>query len=241
MSKKRTQPVPHKGSHLRSERSDDSRSDHNILWIGGAVALALVVVLIAIAVPGNKTATLPSDGSSLSQRLGQPVDGRVIGAADAPVVVQVYEDFQCPHCQDFTAELEPTIMELVADGTVRYEYHHRFVSGPDSIVAGAAAECATDQGAFWEYHDALYAGIRSNPRIVQPDALKAIAVDIGLDSAKFDRCFDTQEHYEQMLRENNEASNRGINATPTILINGTKYQGDFNPETFRAAIEAAAQ
>ncbi len=239
MAKKTKRSAQYKGSRPIGEQTAKGSKNRTILWLAALAAIILVVALIFIATAGNKPAPVVSTGSSKAEEVGQPVDRRTIGSPDAPVVVQAYEDFQCPHCQQFTATLEPTIMELVKAGTVRYEYHHRFVIGPDSITAGAAAECAADQGAFWEYHDALYAAFQSNPQAARVASLKQIAADIGLDTATFNSCLDTQEHYEQMLREDNEARSKGINATPTVFINGEQYQGDFSPESFKAAVEAA--
>lgn len=240
MAKKSQRSIQHKGSRVRSAEAKASTSKRRILWGAGGLALILVAVLVVVALRGNtSSAPVESSGLSLARELGQPVDGRSMGDPNAPVLIEAYEDFQCPHCQEFTRLLEPTIKELVSEGTVRFVYRHRFVIGPESAVAGAAAECALDQGKFWEYHDALYARIPGNPRLVQPDQLKRLAEELGLDTGKFNRCLDTQKHYEAMLREDNEARNRGINATPTIFINGVQYQGEFTPEALRAAVTAA--
>ncbi|NUQ39220.1 MAG: thioredoxin domain-containing protein, partial [Caldilineales bacterium] len=160
---------------------------------------------------------------------------------DAPVEVIAYEDFQCSHCQRFNQEVKSSIMsDLVAPGLATFEFRHRFVIGPDSVRAGAAAECAADQGRFWEYHDALFAALIANPRAVNSGDFKNLASQIGLDTAAFNQCVDSDTHIEKMLREDNEARNAGVNATPTILINGQRYQDAFTPEAFKAAVEAAA-
>ena len=124
-------------------------------------------------------------------------------------------------------------------GIASLEYKHRFVIGAQSAVAAAAAECAADQGRFWEYHDALFAAVGNDPQAVQVPSLKQLAVTTGLDTKKFDQCLDSRQHYEQVLREDADARNKGINATPWVLINGQRYQGGFDVTEFKAAVEKA--
>ncbi|MCP4166124.1 MAG: thioredoxin domain-containing protein [Chloroflexi bacterium] len=234
-----------KGSKPIGESGSVSGSgNRRMLWIviGAAVGLIIILALIALLSGGNDTSTADAGtASSLAETIGQPVDGRLMGDPKAPVLIEAFEDFQCPHCQLFNVALGETIKnDLVAPGIARYEFKHRFVINEGSITIGAATECAVDQGMFWEYHDALFTEIENNASAGLPPGLKRIAADVGLDENTFERCLDSREHYEQMLREDNEARNRDINSTPIILINGTQFRGEFDPEAFKAAVEAAA-
>ena len=244
MAQNDTQPQ-RKGSKPISETSASGGGSRRVLWIVVGVAIALIVLLAAVALlnNGDSNSSTPevATGQTVAERVGQPVDRRVVGDPAAPVLIEAYEDVQCPHCQRYTEALEDTILdELVAQGIARYEYKHRFVIGADSITAGTAMECAADQGLFWEYHNALFAAAPNNASAVQAASLKRLAADTGLDTDEFDQCFDSRKHYEKMLREDNEARDRNVDATPTIFINGVKYQGDFAPEPFIAAVKAAA-
>jgi len=203
----------------------------------------LVVALIAVAVFNQpKASTAAESGVSVSERVNQPVDRKTIGDPEAPVLIEVYEDFQCPHCQRFNADMEDTILdELVAPGIARYSYNHRFVIGPDSLTAGMATECAADQGMFWEYHDALFAAIVSDSRAVTPGNLKGLGEDLGLDTTQFNKCMDSKEYYDEVVRADAAANEEGINSTPTVLINGEIYQGAFEPEVFKEAVQTAAE
>ena len=241
MEKKST-PPPRKGSKPISDSSSKGKSNRTILWIGIAAAGVLVVALIVVAVGGRGGGQTSEPGVTVAEQIGQPVDRRVMGDPAAPVLIEAYEDYQCPHCQRFNTALEDTIRnDLVAPGKARYEYKNRFVISVDSMFAAAAAECAADQGMFWEYHDQLFSNLERNPRFINEDNLKSIARDLGLDTGTFDRCLDTREHYPELEREDNEAANKGINATPTIFINGVRYEGPFDPTEFKAAVEAALQ
>ena len=239
----------HKGSRPIGQQPA-AKSSRRWLWLAGGVALALLVLLAAVSLLNNRatpaTATTAgasdSTGSTVAAAIGQPVDRNVMGDPNAPVLIQAYEDFQCPHCQDFTAAMESTIRnDLVAPGIARFEFLNRFVIGPDSVTAAEAAQCAADQQRFWEYHDALFAALRSNPQTAQNTAnLKRIAGDIGLDTGAFNQCLDSNKYYEELLRADSDASAKGINSTPSVFINGQRYQDALTPDAFKAAVEAAA-
>ena len=243
MTKKDAPSGSRKSSRPISDKSAKRGGNRTILWIAIAVAAVLVVALIAVAVLNQpKTSTSVEPGVSVSERVNQPVVRKIIGDPASPVLIEVYEDFQCPHCQRFNADMEDIILDdLVAPGIARYSFHHRFVIGPDSLTAGMATECAADQGMFWEYHDALFIAVVNDSRAVAVGNLKDLAEDLGLDSGQFNRCIDSKEHYDEVVRADTDASDQGINSTPTVLINGEVYQGAFEPGEFKAAVEAAAE
>ena len=234
-SRKRSKPISDKPAKRGGNRT--------LLLVAVVAAAVLVVGLIAVAVLNQpKTSTAAVPGVSVSERVNQPVDRKIIGAPDAPVLIEVFEDFQCPHCQRFNADMEDTILDdIVAPGIARYSFNHRFVIGPDSLTAGLATECAADQEMFWEYHNALFIAIVNDNRAVAVNNLKGLAEDLGLDTKQFNRCMDSKEHYDEIVRADVDASDRGINSTPTVLINGEVYEGAFEPVEFKAAVEAAVE
>jgi protein-disulfide isomerase len=241
MTKKIESPAPRKGSKPISEAEAKQQASRRWLWVVAGAGVALLVLLAVVALLNSRQPEpTVAAGSSIAAALGQPVNGRVLGDPNAPVAIVAYEDFQCPHCQDFSSALEKTIREeLVKPGIARFEFKHRFVISNDSMVAAMAAECAADQGRFWEYHDVLLAALRRDPRAVQISDFEQLAADIGLDTAAFDTCLESQKHKEAMLREDIEARDRGVNSTPTIFINDVKYEGAFAAEAFKAAVEQA--
>ncbi len=241
MTKKTESPAPRKGSKPIDTAATPGRASRRWLWIVAGAGIALLVLLAAVALLNNRPTSAPvTAASSIATEVGQPVDRRTIGDPNAPVTIVAYEDFQCPHCQDFNTALEKTIREdLVKPGTARFEFKHRFVIGNDSLTAAMAAECAADQGRFWEYHDALLAALRRDPSAVQISDFERLAANIGLDTTTFDECIESQKHREAMLREDIEARDAGVDSTPTVFINGVRYQGSFDPAVFKAAVEQA--
>lgn len=81
----------------------------------------------------------------------------ILGDANAPVTVIEYGDYQCPFCELFSAKVQPLIKQQYVDtGKAKFVFRDFPFLGQESFDAGAAVECAKDQGKFWEYHDALY-------------------------------------------------------------------------------------
>jgi protein-disulfide isomerase len=91
----------------------------------------------------------------------------------------------------------------------------------ESYWAAEAAECANDQGKFWEYHDKLFAEHRGEYVGTYTKAnLKKYAADLKLDTALFNQCIDTDKTKSVIEQSINDAQRRGISGTPTFFING---------------------
>ena len=218
------------------------KNNRIIFWIAIGLGVLLIVALAAVGYASSQKNKAPAAnvGLTIDASVGQPVDRTTIGDPSAPVLVETYEDFLCPHCADFTAELSPVILDLVRAGTVRWEYKYRVIGGSDSLTANMAAECAADQGKFWPYHEELFRRIQEKGKIaVFPNSLKKLAADMGLDEAQFNQCLDSKQHLKEIQKIDQAAAARGVNSTPTIFINGQRYEGSRAPEAFKAAIEAA--
>ncbi len=222
-----------------SRKKSPRKQNRTLFWaaIGLGVVLILILAGIGYASTRSKTSTT---SAFIDETIGQPIDRTSIGDPDAPVVVETYEDFLCPHCAEFTRDLGPVLKDLVKEGKVRWVFKYRVIGGADSYNANMAAECAADQGKFWPYHEELFRRISEQGKIaVYPQGLKQLAADLGLDTQAFNQCFDSKTHLKDIQKIDQLAAARGVNGTPTIFINGQKYTGPRTPEAFRAAIEAA--
>lgn len=163
--------------------------------------------------------------------------GHSKGAADAPVVMVEYSDFQCPFCTRHTQEVAPQLEETyIKSGQMRLVYKHYTVKGPDSVTAALAAECAGEQNKFWEYHDLLFAN--SGQVAFNAENLKAFAVELKLDLAAFSQCFDSQKYLNVVEADSAEAQQLGIRGTPGFFVNDTPVAGAQPLEVFQQTIEA---
>jgi protein-disulfide isomerase len=154
------------------------------------------------------------------------------GAADAPVILIEYTDYQCPYC----TRIQPTLNELLK----RYEGKllHVFKNLPlpmhaEAPLAGAAALCAQDQGKFWELHDWLFVNQRSLSR----ESIVAAAGELGMDTEVLSSCIDQGTYASRVKSETAEAHSYGITGTPGFLINGRVVTGARPIEMFVEIID----
>ncbi|HVZ85795.1 MAG TPA: thioredoxin domain-containing protein [Polyangia bacterium] len=166
--------------------------------------------------------------------LSRAVDGKdwTKGPADAPVTLLEYGDFECPFCGQAFWELKR--LEQAVGDRVRFVFRHFPLARahPHARLAAEAAEAAGAQGRFWEMHDTLF----SNQSALELSDLLAYADDIGLDRRRFTR--DLQEHRfsPKVRRDFMEGVRSGVNGTPTIFIDGQRWDGPFTATALLAAI-----
>ncbi len=154
------------------------------------------------------------------------------GPANAPVEMVEFSDFQCPYCY----RAHPTVKQVLQTygDKVRFVYrNYPLPSHPNARPAAEAAQCANEQGKFWPYHDRLFA----DQTKLGPADLKASAVALGLDAAKFDACFDSHKYQARVdadLKAGNEA---GVDGTPAFFINGRMLSGAQPYDEFKKIID----
>ncbi len=135
--------------------------------------------------------------------------------------------------------LPPIEEEFVATGQVKVQVRPIAILGEESELATQAAECANDQGRFWEYHDTLYANqvSRHNVGVFSQDNLERFAEALALDTTAFDFCLDSGKYAARVTDDTNAALQMGVESTPTILVNGQKVASTV--AELRFAIEEA--
>ncbi len=210
-------------------------SRNALLLIGAGVVLvfALVIIFQQTAVRGNSAAIT-----------GGPTTGKTSdrGPADAKVTVAVYSDFQCPHCKSYVESVEKQLLaEYVDTGKVHYDYRHYIVISRESADAANASECAAEQGFFWAYHDLLFdqQGVQGRDTVSKTN-LKAFGKRIeGLNLSQFDACVDSGKYIEQVYREMQTGTDKGVTGTPAVFVNEKKLDNGQDYQLVKAAIEAA--
>lgn len=205
-----------------------------LIVIGLIVAGAALVVL-AVVWPQLQRPEATASGAIAGEIVtAAPValpnpDGLSVGDADAPVTIDVFEDFQCSACKYFTENIETLVIQnLVATGKARYVFHnYPFLDGDgagddgESDRAANASMCANEQGKFWEMHHTIYAnwggenqGGFSGPR------MQAFAESIGLDVNVFNECFSANKYQAEIQADFDLGKQMGVNGTPTVFVNG---------------------
>ena len=136
--------------------------------------------------------------------------------------------------------MRPVLQSYIDSGKVNLVYKHSAFLGQESVWAAQAAECAADQGKFWEYHDLLFdKQTGENIGTFTKENLIAYAKELGLDSAKFDPCLQNDETLQRVESDTNEGRQVGVSGTPTFFINGKPLVGAQPAEVFKAQLDAA--
>jgi protein-disulfide isomerase len=185
-------------------------------WIIGGVVVAAVLMLALVWINLNAA---PAQPPKLSE-------GRTLGLASAPVTIDEYADFQCPICGRAKQVIRAIAANYIETGKVKVVYHNFAFIGPESEWAAQAAECANDQGKYWDYNYYLFDHqTGENVGAFSRDNLKRFATELKLDRGAFDACFDGGKYVELVQKETADARTRGIQATPSFYINGRFYEG----------------
>ncbi len=155
------------------------------------------------------------------------------GKADAPVRIVEFSDFQCPYCSkvmDTMKQIETTYGDKVS---VTFR-NFPLPMHPDAPKAAEAAQCADDQGKFWEMHDKLF----SNQQALKVEQLKGYAGELGLDAAAFDTCLSSGKYTEEVKADQEAGEAVGVSGTPAFFVNGRFLNGALPFEQFKEAIDA---
>jgi protein-disulfide isomerase len=196
----------------------------------GAIAAFVALVVLSLAT---------ADDHKIERVQEISAEGRSRGSATAPVTIIEFADYQCPFCKRFAETTEGKIEEqYVASGQVRLEFRNMAMIGPESARAAEAAECANDQGKFWEYHDLLYEEQRGeNSGGFSDERLTRLAEDVGLDQGEFSACLDSGRHQQLVIDETEAGRGAGVESTPSFFINGELLTGARPFEDFQKVID----
>lgn len=215
-----------------SRKQRAQKKNNSSYWIIGGVVAAALVVLALVFINLNATLTPQAPPSALNA-------GRVLGKADAPVTIDLYSDFQCPICRRADITIRQLAERYIDTGKAKVVYHNFAFIGQESEWAAQAAECANDQGKFWEYASYLFDHqTGENVGAFSKDNLKKFASDVKLDTATFNACFDNNKYANLIQQEKVEAQGRNIRATPSFYINGQFIEGLLPIDTFAATIDS---
>lgn len=152
------------------------------------------------------------------------------GAADAPITLVQYGDYQCAFCALFNREVKPLIAErFIEAGAVRFEFRHFPWIGAASRRAAHAAYCAHAQGSFWPYHDYLYG---PGGGALSSEELIAAAELLELDVDAFAHCLDDPAFAQRVEEEFRAARHARILTTPTFVVNDERLIAGARPYEF---------
>ncbi|MBR9700733.1 thioredoxin domain-containing protein [Candidatus Woesearchaeota archaeon] len=201
-------------SHKKAPANDGS----------AVIYIVLGILVIATSFYAGYLYGQTSDGTA-------PTVKETDSVGETKLTVIEYSDFECPFC----ARAAPTMTQLkAAYPDVTFEYKHFPLESihPDALNAAVATECIRNEGgdeAFWEFHDAIFAGSG-----LDAASLKSKASDIGYDIGS---CLDNQETLSKVRADQTEARSRGVSGTPSFWIGDELVVGALPFETISAKID----
>lgn len=189
----------------------------------------------------SRPAQRPDTPKTASVSIGK--ESIILGAADAPVTVVEFTDYQCPFCKRFIQSTFPLLKrDFIDTGKVRWIVRDLPLGfHPNANKAAQAAHCAGEQGKFWEMRDTLF---RNNANL-GIERLPGYAREIGLDVDAFDACLSSDRHQAQITQDSQEANRIRVTGTPSFVIgktagdtvSGQLIIGAQAPAVFTAAIQ----
>ena len=176
-----------------------------------------------------------SDDNSLSEPVG-PKD-HVQGPDNAPVTLLEYGDYQCSYCGDLYPVLKDVQKQM--GKSLRFVFRNFPITSihPQAFVAAEAAEAAAGQGKFWQMHDRLY----ENQFDLSAESIAIYAEQVGLDMERFVREVNDQTYAKRIKHDFQGGVMSGVNGTPSLFINGERYDGDRDVRSIVAALKAASK
>lgn len=176
----------------------------------------------------------PSGQEQAVQRYDVPEGGNPsIGPADAPITIIEFSDYECPYCKRWYNDVYLRLREEYA-GQVRVVFRDFPLSSihPNAIPAAEAANCAGEQGTYWEFHDRLFGG-----ELLGESTYLLYAEELGLDLDAFTACLESEHQEEEIQGDYEYASGLGVRSTPTFFLNGLPIVGAQPYEVFQQVIE----
>lgn len=243
-----------KTGQMRAERAAraarQKRNQRILTALGGLVVLGLVVA-IAFAVVNASSTDGDSGADGKVVVPASVVDGAIpVGDEGAPVTVDLYYDYMCPACGAFEQRNAQDLSRLLEDGTAKVNLRMMNFLDPQSQgteystrAGNAVATVANDAPeAVWDFHNALYANQPpEGTEGLSDEEIAQIATESGVPADVADTFTDGT--YDGWVTQSNEiAAKDGVNSTPTVMINGETFAGDWSQAgQLAAAIEDAAK
>ncbi|MBI5962828.1 MAG: DsbA family protein [Chloroflexi bacterium] len=230
-------------SKRQMRREQIRRKEQRGRWLGiGLITIGALLVAFLIIVPAAKPVT---GINSVTANPRPQQNANSMGDPNAPVKIVEFSDFQCPYCEHFFTDTEPSLVEnYIATGKVYFTYRStgnwvsRNIGGSktESEDAAKAAYCAGDQNKYWEMHDALFGNVLGEDAGSYTDRrLSAIAETAGLDMNQFDDCYSSNKYQAQADQDLKDALAAGVNGTPSFVMTYTKANGEVVTELIEGA------
>lgn len=213
--------------------SEETKKEAFVITTPIAIIVGAVLVAGAVLYTKKGSDTPPNtqngqeqtvDVKEINKLLQVRGDDFILGNPDAPVTFFEFGDFECPFCAKFHQEGRKELIEkYVNTGQVRVIWRHFPLTAIHAFAqpASEAAECAGEQGKFWQYHDGIY----ENTDGFTAQFFVTLGQTLGLNMDQFTSCLESGR-YTQKVADDFELGQRlNVSGTPTFFINGEQIVG----------------
>lgn len=191
------------------------------------------------ATPTAPAVVMSEEGPITPSMAQLQLDGEryaALGDPNAPITIVEFSDFGCPSCRVFALLTFPELrQEYIDTGKVYYVYKDLPIVSPKGDLAAQAAECAGEQGHYWDMHYQLFyldAAEWNRSTEEALDTFRRVAADIELDAAELEQCVVAGRYASDIARDFEEAQALRLFATPAFFINGKLLTGAHPIEVF---------
>lgn len=231
-------------SERKLKRQREQRRNTMIAVLVIAVGLVILIALPSIV----KSAQPVGEIIEITPVARPSADGRTMGDPNAPVRIDVFEDFLCSACASYTFEIEKQVItDLIPSGNVYYVFRQfPFLDDRSAVKqsdqAANASMCALEQGRFWDYHDMLYAnqsGSSATP--FSENRLIAFSETLGIDVQAFENCLNSSRYQSEIDQDIADGTRLGVTGTPSVFVNGKIVRPGYVPSflDIQEAVNAA--
>lgn len=182
--------------------------------------------------PSSIAASIPLTGTSTNVATS---DDPSLGGAKAVITIVEFADFGCPYSREASFTVRSAALKY--GDKVKFVYRDFPITElhPLAEMAAQAANCAGDQGKFWEYHDKIYA----NQSVVSANELQTFARALNLNEATFRSCLASGKYAKEVAADFADGVAAGVKGTPTFFVNGTMIPGSIPADVLDALIQRA--
>lgn len=147
-------------------------------------------------------------------------DDPIKGDTKAPVTIVEFSDFQCPFCKRFYDQVLPSLdKEYISTGKVRLVFRdYPLEFHKNALPAAIAANCAQEQGKYWEVHNFLF----EHPDKLDTASMLSSADELNINREKFEKCVNDKTKEAEINKDFQDGQLYGVRGTPSFFIGKTE-------------------
>lgn len=209
------------------KESNNNKLIYVQILLGAILAVLILLLILNVTSNKNEEKTIIKENNSEK--------GYFLGNENAPLTITEYSSFTCPFCKRYQIDdqtFDNIKKDYIETGKVKYIYKH-FTRNTTDVKAANAAECAGEQGMFFEYKRKLY----ENQANLAREEFSKYATEVGLDIKAFDKCLLENKYLEKIAKDKEEGIAKGITGTPGFIVGDQKISGAQPYQIFKATID----